>query len=139
MYPRYSHQINETEFRNSLVKDTNEINRSCCPEVFCKKGILRNFAKFTGKHLCQSFFNKVEHQVEHQGLANNLIIFCEQCTWTHDFHSLFIVILSKVNDLPCKKTFSISTRNHFTKVRIPLRISSVNVTKSPVSFGFDHI
>ena len=25
-------------------------------EVFCKKGILRNFAKFTGKHLCQSLF-----------------------------------------------------------------------------------
>ena len=24
------------------------------PEVFCKKGILRNFAKFTGKYLCQS-------------------------------------------------------------------------------------
>ena len=30
------------------------------PEVFCKKGVLRNFAKFTGKHLRQSqFFNKV--------------------------------------------------------------------------------
>ena len=30
------------------------------PEVFCKKGVLGNFAKFTGKHLCQSlFFNKV--------------------------------------------------------------------------------
>ena len=30
------------------------------PEVFCKKGVLRNFAKFTGKHLCQGlFFNKV--------------------------------------------------------------------------------
>ena len=30
------------------------------PEVFCKKGVLRSFAKFTGKHLCQSlFFNKV--------------------------------------------------------------------------------
>ena len=30
------------------------------PEVFCKKGVLRNLAKFTGKHLCQSlFFNKV--------------------------------------------------------------------------------
>ena len=29
-------------------------------EVFCKKGVLRNFVKFTGKHLCQSlFFNKV--------------------------------------------------------------------------------
>ena len=30
------------------------------PEVLCKKGVLGNFAKFTGKHLCQSlFFNKV--------------------------------------------------------------------------------
>ena len=29
------------------------------PEVFCKKGVLRNFAKFTEKHLYQSlFFNK---------------------------------------------------------------------------------
>ena len=28
--------------------------------MFCKKGVLRNFAKFTGDHLCQSFFfNKV--------------------------------------------------------------------------------
>ena len=30
------------------------------PEVFCKEGILINFSKFTGKHLCQSLFlNKV--------------------------------------------------------------------------------
>ena len=30
------------------------------PEVLCKKGVLRSFTKFTGKHLCQSlFFNKV--------------------------------------------------------------------------------
>ena len=29
-------------------------------EVFCRKGVLRNFAKFTGKHLCQTLFsNKV--------------------------------------------------------------------------------
>ena len=36
------------------------VYRSSRPEVFCKKGVLRNFAKFTGKHLCQSFFfNKV--------------------------------------------------------------------------------
>ena len=28
--------------------------------MFCKKVVLRNFSKFTGKHLCQSlFFNKV--------------------------------------------------------------------------------
>ena len=30
-------------------------------EMFYEKGVLKNFAKFTGKHLCQSlFFNKVE-------------------------------------------------------------------------------
>ena len=34
--------------------------RSSHLELFCKKGVLRNFAKFTGKHLCQRlFFNKV--------------------------------------------------------------------------------
>ena len=33
--------------------------RSSRPEVFCKKGVLENFTKFTGKHLYQSlFFNK---------------------------------------------------------------------------------
>ena len=34
--------------------------RSSSQEVFCKQCVLRNFAKFTGKHLHQSlFFNKV--------------------------------------------------------------------------------
>ena len=30
--------------------------RSNRPEVFCEKGVLRNFGKFTGKHLCQNLF-----------------------------------------------------------------------------------
>ena len=35
-------------------------SRSSRPVVFCKKGVVRNSTKFTGKHLCQSlFFNKV--------------------------------------------------------------------------------
>ena len=34
--------------------------RNSRPEMLCEKDVLRNFAKFTGKHLCQSlFFNKV--------------------------------------------------------------------------------
>ena len=34
--------------------------RSSRPDVFCKKGIVKNFAKLTGKQLCQSlFFNKI--------------------------------------------------------------------------------
>ena len=33
---------------------------SCCPDVFCKKDVLGNFARLTRKHPCQSlFFNKV--------------------------------------------------------------------------------
>ena len=38
--------------------------RSSRREVFCKKVVLRNLTKFTGKHLCQSlfFFNKVAGQ-----------------------------------------------------------------------------
>ena len=37
-----------------------KFSRSSRPEVFCEKDVLRNFEKFTGKHLCQRlFFNKV--------------------------------------------------------------------------------
>ena len=36
-------------------KALNEVMfRSSRPGVFCKKGFLRNFAKLTGKHQCQS-------------------------------------------------------------------------------------
>ena len=31
-------------------------HRTSPPNVFCKKGVLENFTKFTGKHLCQSLF-----------------------------------------------------------------------------------
>ena len=31
-------------------------------QVICKKDVLRNFSKFTGKHLCQSlFYNKTDY------------------------------------------------------------------------------
>ena len=47
-----------------VVNDANDTvktpDKSSRPEVFCKKDVLRNFAKFTGKQLCQSLFlNKV--------------------------------------------------------------------------------
>ena len=55
--------------------------RSSRPEVFCKKGVLRNFTNFTGKDLCQSlFFNKVA--VEHLWwlLLNTAILFNQMQT-----------------------------------------------------------
>ena len=46
--------------KSLLTIRMNEIFRSSRREVFCKKSVLVNFAKFTGKHLCQSLFcNKV--------------------------------------------------------------------------------
>ena len=34
------------------------------PEVFLRKGVLRNLARFKGKHLCQSlYFNRVYFKV----------------------------------------------------------------------------
>ena len=45
-----------------------------------KKGVLKNFAKFTGKHLCQSLcFNKVEglNFIEKETLAE--VFFCKFC------------------------------------------------------------
>ena len=43
----------DDEFFESLVKKEDV-------EAVCRKGVLRNFATLTGKHLCQSlFFNKV--------------------------------------------------------------------------------
>ena len=43
-----------------LTKVEKRVDGSNLPEVFCKKGVLRNFAKFTGKRLYQSlFFKKV--------------------------------------------------------------------------------
>ena len=45
---------------NQLENNDTLIVKSSRPEVFCKKGVLRSFTKFTVKHLCQSpFFKKV--------------------------------------------------------------------------------
>ena len=44
------------EINNKAISIIRSSHRRCS----VKKGVLRNFAKFTGKHLCQSvFFNKV--------------------------------------------------------------------------------
>ena len=63
------------------------IYRSSRPEVFCKKGVLRNFAKFTGKHLCQRLFlNNVA------GLRPNACNFIEKETlplvFSCEFHEI---------------------------------------------------
>ena len=53
----------------------NSFYRSSCLEVLCKKGVLRNFAKFRGKHLCQSLFCKnLQAFIKKETLALLLIL-----------------------------------------------------------------
>ena len=47
--------LNSEKETNSSFFRKNK-NRSSHSEVFCKKGVFRNFAKYTGKHQCQSLF-----------------------------------------------------------------------------------
>ena len=52
--------INFPELLDNGGESSPSFHRSSRLELSCKKGALKNFARFTGKHLCQSlFFNKV--------------------------------------------------------------------------------
>ena len=54
---------------------THFIFRSSRPEVSCSKGVLRCFAKFTGKHQRQSLFLKKLQAIKKENLA--LVFSCE--------------------------------------------------------------
>ena len=58
--PEYGVRLNRSSVIRDYEKDLNFHDWQKQSPVFCKKGVLRNFVKFTGKHLSQSlFFNKV--------------------------------------------------------------------------------
>ena len=70
----FEHKYTSTELLirvSSFSWKTPSIFQKQSPEMLCEKGVLRNFAKFTGKHLCQSFFfNKVA------ALSSRAQVFC---------------------------------------------------------------
>ena len=43
-----THKHSVYHYKTDVCKDPSDY-KSSCPEVFCKKGFLRNFGKFTGK------------------------------------------------------------------------------------------
>ena len=49
--------------------------RSSRPDVLCKKSVFENFAKFTGKHMCQSLCNSAVTVIPVQQLTNCLSVF----------------------------------------------------------------
>ena len=59
-YISYKSRVGKNSSVNDIFLSIFFFFRSSHPEMFCKKGVLRNFVKFTGKHLCQGlFFDKV--------------------------------------------------------------------------------
>ena len=96
-------------------------HKSSRPEVFCKKSVLRNFAKFIGKHQCQSlFFNKV---------AGLRPFFIEHLWWLilKAIATLFSVGKASRNRVSC---FS---RLFLTKVKVSINVSGV-IRKSALNY-----
>ena len=58
-YGFYVHKELKLKFNESISVTSDLwrfLNLGSRPEMFCKKGVLTNFVKFTAKHLCQSLF-----------------------------------------------------------------------------------
>ena len=93
-------------------------NRSSRPEVLCKRGVLRNFAKFIGKHLYQRLFlNKVAglpcNFIKKEALAQ--VFSCEFCEIskntffyrTPQVAASKIIVFKKIRDSLANFTFSV--------------------------------
>ena len=58
--PQLKNVAKEKNPKKSRANMKKKSCRSSRPGVLCKKGVVRNFTKFTGRHLCQSlFFDRV--------------------------------------------------------------------------------
>ena len=129
----------------ALVFAIENLRGSSHPDVLCKKGVLRNFTKFTGKHLCQSLFlNKVSGK-----RYINIYIF--RCTkneffrqrfghiywrnplWQTSFFAVFQIQLLWSVILSSHKKVKFSSKDLFSRceqIRIKLQIYSHLLKKS---------
>ena len=53
---KFSTPLSQHNFSTCFSPSQHSDIQKQSPKVFCKKGVLRNFVKFTGKHLYQSLF-----------------------------------------------------------------------------------
>ena len=108
------------KFMSSLYNPLFHHNfRRSHPEVFCKKLVLRNFAKFTGKHLCQSC---KPHQLYWLWLNFiRLIVIFTQCDI---FRNIYDALRDLLPFLQFKKREKHPWRavafSNFTKINTPL-------------------
>ena len=96
------------------------------PEVFFKKGVLTNFAKFTGKHLCHSFFfHKVANlrpatllkmRLWHRCVTVNFAKFLRTSFFTEHLRWL-LLLLDEIQNTKKMKTRESKKRKFEKKVR----------------------
>ena len=105
-------------------------NRSSCPEMFSKKGILKTFTKFTRKFLCQSLFS---YRCRPQAAIN-----FPKSTWKHLRQSLFLIKLHisfLIKRKRLKKCFSVKfaklLRTAFFKERCGWLFLLTNILSHP--------
>ena len=122
-----------------------DLARSSRPDVFCKKGVLRNVAKYTGKHLCRSlFFNKVAG-LRHLWRTPLVVLSAWQCFFCEAFTKLCeISACGKHRDfwrndkwrtvsmLVCERQFRLQlvSWGYFLKIRTQI----INQSKPPSIF-----
>ena len=74
------------------------------PDIFCKKGVLRNFAKFTGKHLYQSLQPKACNFIKKETLAQ--MFSCEFCEiFKNTFFAKYLRTSASISLWSIKKHF----------------------------------
>ena len=103
-------------------KYSNPPPRSSRPEVFCKKGVLKNLAKFTGKYLCHSlFFNKVadlssatlfKRRLWHRCISVNFAKFLRTLIFIENLCRLLLTTYCHIEIELLQTTFLKSFHNH---------------------------
>ena len=121
--------------------------RSSRPDVLCESGVLRNFTKFSGKHLCQSpFFNKVADLTLFKKETLAQVLSCKFCeifknTFFIKHHWwLLLFFFSDISVLPLFKfrIFNIREVNFEDSTEIPKEESFLSDTcffPGSISFG----
>ena len=104
------------------------ILRSSRPDVFCKKAVLKNFTKFTGKHLCLSVFfnNKVaglgpatlsKKRLWHRCFSVNFVKFLKNSFLTKHLLWLLLTTSKTKPDIYCHHDFRRLCTSNFRKLK----------------------
>ena len=95
----------------NLPNDYQRLHRSSRPEVFIKKGVLKNFAKFTGKHLCRSLLSI---KLQASGFTSYLNLYNKLKGLLH--HNIFVCCISSAED--------ITTKIYFPQIKLENKIKA---------------